>query len=219
MYKLTEYEPALRSYSKALEMDPGCIDAWNGQIGCLIALDELHEADMWTKKAAEIVGESQDLLALQARICCRRGDIDRAYGLSDAAMQAPGNSALVWVVRGEIMLYSKNKQPEHCFDKAVAAERDYTVNMDIAGACMYAGRFTTAFKYLKPALDDYPELAPLWKMAADCYRLMGNRKKALECLATVIEIDPAYPGIRDTYEEVKNEGGIKNFLRNIFKRW
>ena len=123
LYTRRELEPALRSYSKALEIDPGSVDAWNGQIKCLINLDELHEADMWAKKAAEIVGESQDLLALRARICCRRGDFDRAFGLSDSAMQAPGNSALTWIVRGEIMLYARNKQPEYCFDKAVAAGR------------------------------------------------------------------------------------------------
>ncbi|MFA7232223.1 MAG: tetratricopeptide repeat protein [Victivallaceae bacterium] len=216
-YIQREYEPALRSYSKALEIDPGCADAWNGQINCLILLNELREADMWAKKAAEIIGESQELLALRARIFCRRGDFDRAYGLSDAAMQAPGNSPVAWVVRGEIMLYSKNKQPEHCFDKALAAARqDYTVRMDIAECCIYADKYTMAFKYLKPALDENPDSATLWMLAADCHRRFGNRKKALECLVTVNEIDPAYPGIEGMYARVTSEGGMKNLFRRIF---
>ena len=42
-YTKRELEPALRSYSKALEIDPGSAAAWNGQISCLIRLDELHE--------------------------------------------------------------------------------------------------------------------------------------------------------------------------------
>ena len=100
LYNNRDLEPALRSYSKALEIDPGGVDAWNGQISCLIHLDELHEAEMWTKKAVEIVGESQKLLALRARIFCRRGDFDRAYGLSDSSIQAAGNAPLAWIVRG-----------------------------------------------------------------------------------------------------------------------
>jgi len=218
-YDQRDLEPALRSYSKALEIDPGGIEAWNGQISCLINLDELHEADMWAKKAAEIVGESQQLLALRARICCRRGDFDRAFGLSDASMQAAGNSPLTWIVRGEIMLYARNKQPEYCFDKALAtAKQDYSICMDIAECCMFADKYAMAFKYLKPALDSNPDVAPLWMLTANCYRLFGNRKKAIECLDMVLEIIPEYTGAKELYKQIKSESGIKNFFRRLF-RW
>lgn len=218
-YNNRDLEPALRSYSKALEIDPGGVEAWNGQISCLILLDELYEAEMWAKKAAEIVGESQELLALRARICCRRGDFDRAFGLSDASMQAQGNSPLTWIVRGEIMLYARNKQPEYCFDKAVAAaKQEYSVYMDIAESCIYADKYTMAFSYLQPALDSNPGVAPLWVLTAKCYRLFGNRKKALECLNTALEISPDYPGSKELYEQIESETGIKNFFRKLFRR-
>jgi tetratricopeptide (TPR) repeat protein len=216
-YRSRDLEPALRSYSKALEIDPGSAEAWNGQINCLIQLNELYEAEMWSKKAVEIVGESQELLALQARVFCRRGDFDRAFGLSDSALQSPGNSPLIWVVRGEIMLYSRNKQPEFCFDKAVtAARQDYQTFMDIAECCMYAGKYALAFKYLKSAMDINPGIAPLWMMLAECYRMLGNRKKAVECLNKVMEVDPDY----DTTElirEVRAESGIRSFFRRLFR--
>ena len=218
-YNNRDLEPALRSYSKALEIDPGGVDAWNGQISSLILLDELHEAEMWAKKASEIVGESQELLALRARICCRRGDFDRAFGLSDSSMQAPGNSPLTWIVRGEIMLYARNKQPEYCFDKAVAAgQQNYSVYMDIAECCIYADKYTMAFSYLQPALDTNPDVAPLWMLAANCYRLFGNRRKALECLDMVLEIAPEYTGSKDLYEQIESETGLKYFFRHLF-RW
>lgn len=218
-YNNRDLEPALRSYSKALEIDPGDIDAWNGQISCLILLDELHEAEMWAKKASEIVGESQGLLALRARICCRRGDFDRAFGLSDSSMQAPGNSPLTWIVRGEIMLYARNKQPEYCFDKAVAAaKQDYSIYMDIAECCIYADKYTMAFTYLQTALDSNPDVASLWMLTASCYRLFGNRKKAIECLDMVLEIAPSYTGSAELYEQIKSETGIKNFFRRLFRR-
>jgi len=218
-YNNRDLEPALRSYSKALEIDPGGVEAWNGQISCLILLDELHEAEMWAKKASEIVGESQGLLALRARICCRRGDFDRAFGLSDSSMQAPGNSPLTWIVRGEIMLYARNKQPEYCFDKAVAAgKQDYSIYMDIAECCLYADKYTMAFTYLQTALDSDPDVASLWMLTANCYRLFGNREKAIECLDMVLEIAPAYTGSAELYEQIKSEAGIKNFFRRLF-RW
>ncbi len=213
-----ELEPALRSFSKALEIDPGSAEAWNGQIRCLILLDELHEAEVWSKKAAEIVGETQDLLALRARVCCRRGDFDRAYGLSDAAMQAPGNSPLIWIVRGEIMLYARNKEPEYCFDKAIAAAgKDYTVAMDIAESCAYAGRYTLAMRYLKPASEAKPDSAAIWIIAANCFRMLGKRKKAIECLEAALEIDQYCPGGDELKLALKHESRIKNLFRRIFK--
>jgi tetratricopeptide (TPR) repeat protein len=217
LYNRRELEPALRSYSKALEIDPGSADAWNGQINCLIHLEELHEADMWAKKATEIVGETQTLLTLRARIYCRRGDFDRAYGLSDAAMEIPGNSPLTWIVRGEIMLYAKNKQPEYCFDKAVATNKhDYTIYMDIAECCIYAKKYTMAFSYLKVTLNENPDIMILWMLNADCYRLLGNRKKALECLSKVLEIDPTY-NTENIYKQIKGASRIKNLFKRLFR--
>ena len=211
-------EPALRSYSKALEIDPGSVSAWNGQIGCLIRLGELHEAGLWAKKSAEIVGESQELLALRARIACRGGDFDRAYGLSDAAMQMAGNSPLAWVVRGEIMLYARNKRPEYCFDKALSVSgNDSGVVMDIVECCMFSGKNSLGFKYLTPALDRNPEAVSLWMLAARCFQRFGNRNRALECVDAVMERIPDDPGAENLRAELLNEGFLKNLFRRIFK--
>ena len=117
------------------------------------------------------------------------------------------------------MLYARNKQPEYCFDKAVGtARQDYTVSMDISECCIYADKYYMAFKYLKPALEANPDIAPLWMLAANCYRLFGNRKKAIECLKRVLEIAPGFSGSRELLHQIKSEKGIKNLFRRLF-RW
>ena len=216
--ELLQFNPggALEQYSKALEVDPGSPDAWCGQIDCLIQLQEYREARMWSKKAVEMVGESQRLLALQSLLHCRTGDFDRAYGLSDASIEAGGNLPFVWVVRGEIMLHA-GKDSEFCFKKAISVNPNlWQTKLDIASACIFNSKNTMALKYLESALDSDADVPAIWHLTGSCYYLLGRKKKCLEAYSRVIELNPSFPGIRDVYNEVKNEGFFKSLLRRIW---
>ena len=216
--ELLQFNPgaALELYSKALEVDPGSPDAWCGQIDCLIRLQEYREARMWSKKAVEMVGENQHLLALQSLLHCRTGDFDRAYGLSDASIEADGNLPLVWVVRGEIMLHA-GKDAEFCFKKAIsAAPENWQTKLDIASVCMFNAKNTMALKYLQIAQDNNPGVPAIWYLTGTCLHAMGKKKKCLEAYSRVIELNPAFPGVRETYNSIKNEGFLKSLMRRIW---
>ena len=52
--------------------------------------------------------------------------------LADAALRQEGESAYRWMVRGELLVTAKDEVNRHCFDKAILAERDWLVPLEIA---------------------------------------------------------------------------------------
>src|SRR4051812_5779366 len=57
------YEPALNAYSRALRFNRDMVEAWVGQIRCLICMGEYPEAVIWCDRALERFSQSSDLLA------------------------------------------------------------------------------------------------------------------------------------------------------------
>ncbi len=211
-----DIEASMRAYSKALEIDPGSTEAWIGQLSCLIELEELHESDIWIKKAIEIVGESQELLAIKARIKCRQGDFDRAYGLSDASLKFNGNSYLTWTVRGEILLYAKKKQSEHCFEKAINTfTNNYLVYADIIRSCLFAENYYLALNYAKQATELFINNPHAHLLAAKCYDNLGKTKLATKEIDIIMELNPDYCGVRKL---VMNDSAICKLFKILRRK-
>ena len=93
-------------------------------------------------------------MTIGARIKCRQGNFDRAYGLSDAPLEFDGNSFLAWTISGEILIYTKNKKPDNCFEKALNLfPNDYLVYADIIGSCLFAKNYYVAINYAKKVTE------------------------------------------------------------------
>lgn len=129
------YENALRLYSRTLEDDKSLVTGWLGQVQMLVLLDEAVEAELWSRKALELFPGNGDLMAGRAQGLGRNGDTTQALVLSDGSLKQTGQSAYRWQVRGELMAATKQETDRHCFDKAVQADPDWLVPLEIA--CIY----------------------------------------------------------------------------------
>ncbi|MEK6260285.1 MAG: tetratricopeptide repeat protein [Planctomycetota bacterium] len=127
------YENALRLYSRALEDDKSLVTGWLGQVQMLVLLGEFVEAELWSRKALELFPGNGDLMAGRAQALGRNGDTTQALVLSDGSLKQTGQSAYRWQVRGELMAATKQETDRHCFDKAVQADPDWLVPLEIAG--------------------------------------------------------------------------------------
>ena len=127
------YENALRLYSRALEDDKSLVTGWLGQVQMLVLLDEVVEAELWSRKALELFPGNGDLMAGRAQAMGRNGDTTQALSLSDGSLKQTGQSAYRWQVRGELMAATKQETDRHCFDKAVQADPGWLVPLEIAG--------------------------------------------------------------------------------------
>ncbi len=175
-----EYEQALKDYSAAVRIDGGAQEAWRGQLLCLLALEEYREVELWLKKAIELVGENADFLAIQALVCGRTGDFDRACGYSDAAMESSGCSPLPLIVRGELFLYCK-RNGEYCFEQAYTLSPNWKTALLIAQGCLFSRRrqgSMIALKYVKTALDREPQRSELYLMLAKVNLALGRNREA-----------------------------------------
>lgn len=108
-FKEGDYEGALRSYSRALNEDPNLVDAWVGEVRCLIELGELEEARTWVNKGLELFPESAEMLSVKSWVLARTYGLEDALKLTDKAITKKGPSRFVWLARGFVLLYTDSK--------------------------------------------------------------------------------------------------------------
>src|SRR5256885_12553915 len=72
--RLGLYEASLKYCSRALEVDKSLVAAWVGQGQMLIMLGEFPEAELWSRKALELLKNNAELIARRAQAPCRTGD-------------------------------------------------------------------------------------------------------------------------------------------------
>ena len=167
------YENALRLYSRSLEDDKSLVTGWLGQVQMLVFLDEAVEAELWSRKALELFPGNGDLMAGRAQALGRNGDKTQALLLSDGSLRQAGQSAYRWQVRGELMASTKQDTDRHCFDKAVQADPDWLVPLEIA--CLYLnldlpGR---AMDRARRAVELAPDRYFAWFVQARIQRELG----------------------------------------------
>lgn len=156
------YENGLRLYSRALEDDKSVVTGWLGQVQMLVFLDEVVEAELWSRKALELFPGNGDLLAGRAQALGRRGDFAQALSLSDGSLKQPGQSAYRWQVRGELMAATRQETDRHCFDKALQADPDWLVALENALICLHLDLPGRAIAPARRAIELAPERYYVW---------------------------------------------------------
>jgi tetratricopeptide (TPR) repeat protein len=200
------YENGLRFYSRALELDKSLITAWLGQVQMLVFLEEYPEAELWARKALELFRNHGDLLAGRAQALARLGDVSAALALCDAALKHDGQSAYRWIVRGELLLAKREDLDRHCFDKAVLADKDWLVPLEIAGIYLHYRVPSKALMRLRQAAELAPDNAFVWYRKGLCERALDLDDAARKSLKRSIELFPNYADAHRTLAELDNQG-------------
>lgn len=210
-----EYEPALKDYSRVTGLDSGAIDAWKGQIMCLLEMEEYKEAELWYGKAVEIIGENQDILALRALIAARTGDFDKACAFSDASLEATGKSPLPFVARGELFMYS-NRNADYCFNQACeSTPGDWQTIVLIANSCIFKATTKSimlGMKYLQPFIDKHPQIPELYIPLGRMQMFLGKNNLAYQAFDQAIGLCPDITSLKALREQTKKRKGFFAWL-------
>lgn len=204
--RVGNYESALRMYSRALELDRSVVDGWVGQVQMLVLLDECPEAELWSRKAIELFPGNGELFAGRAQSLCRRKDIKQAQELSDGALAREGESAYRWMVRGEIMLATKQKTVDHCFQKAKVIDSDWLVPTEIALICRQYGSPAKGITHLKDALQKSGEEVYVWYLLGLCQADLDMNAAARRSFEQCLEADPHHEPARHQLADLDNRG-------------
>ncbi len=200
------FENALRFYSRALELDRSLVEAWVGQVQMLIALAEYKEAELWSRKALELFRNQGELLAARAQAVCRQGDRREAQTLCDAALAQAGNSAYPWIVRGELMVASKEGIDRHCFDKAVQLDRDWLVLLEIAQVYLHYRTPSKALTRIRQAVEKVPDNAHCWFIQSQCEEELDLTERARASLKRCLELVPGHAAAQRRLTVLANQG-------------
>ena len=174
-----EFEPALRFYARMLEYEPGSIAAWTGQVRSLIELGEFHEAKVWADKALERFPTAPELLAAKGVALGRLGDVDTALAFSDASLEERGDTAYIWLARGDVLLARKEKRADFCFERACALAGGNWIVSWLAGRIRYYyGQFAAALKLAETAAQLDAGQFVSWMLLGDCQLAVGMADSA-----------------------------------------
>ena len=213
------YENALRFFSRALEFDKTLILAWVGQIRMLVELQEYPEAVLWSTKALEMFRDNPELMAGKAQALGRQGDVPTALPLSDGALQKPGQSAYRWIVRGELMVATRQQTDAYLFQKAVLADPDWLVPLEIARVFLFYDKPTKAVPWAKRAVQQAPSSPYTSLVEGICHARAKNTPLARKCFERCLELVPNH---RDAQSELEKLGAggwsLTGGLRRLFGR-
>jgi tetratricopeptide (TPR) repeat protein len=209
------YERALNFYSRALEMDRSLVAGWVGQVQMLVQLDECPEAELWSRKGLELFPNNGELMAARAQAYCRTGDVKQAFALCDGSLQQAGESAYRWMVRGELMIATKQDMDRHCFDKAQELDADWLVPLEIARIELYYRRPGKALARTRRALEINPEEAYAWYVQGMCQAEFGLTRGARDSFQRCLELSPRHAYAQEQLIRLKrwNLSPIKLFRR------
>jgi tetratricopeptide (TPR) repeat protein len=213
------YENALRLYSRALELDKSLVEGWLGQVQQLVLLDEVKEAELWSRKALELFPNNGDLMGGRAQALCRLGDLKQGHIVSDGAIKQPGQSAYRWIVRGELMLAARQDVEQHCFGKARQLSSDWLVALEIALVYLFYDRPSRALDQARQAVETGADSAYAWFVQGRCEAELGLVRPAQRSLARCRELCPDHAEAQRLATEL-GSGGVSFFrrLKQFFRR-
>ncbi len=169
-----EFEHALRLYGKVIEFNPQNAAAWSGQVRMLVELGQVLEARRWADKALDCFPRDPELLAAKAVALGRSGDLQGALAFSDSAIEERGDTAYVWLARGDVMLARRESRAGYCFEKALLlAPGDWSVAWLAARVRYYYSQFALALKLLQQAVELNATHFLVWLELGRCQEALG----------------------------------------------
>jgi tetratricopeptide (TPR) repeat protein len=195
------FEQALRDYSKVLEYNPLSPEAWAGQAKMLIELEEYREASLWADKGLEKLPHCAELLATKAVALARLGDTAAALTYSDNAMAEKGETAYLWLSRGDVLLSAKEARYADCFERAFQLEPSaWTLPWLASRICAFYEKIALALKLAQKALELDATRAIVWAQIGFCQLGLNLPHLAEKSFVQARELDSrcedAYEGIR-----------------------
>jgi tetratricopeptide (TPR) repeat protein len=213
------YENALRYYSRALEWDKSLVAGWLGQVQMLIQQGETTEAELWARKSLELFKGQGDLMAGRAQALARIGDRKTALELCDAALKQTGQSAYRWMVRGELLVVSKDDIDRHCFDKAVQADPDWLVPLEIALIYQVHNLPSRALMRARQAVEKAPDRFYCWYVQGCCEQELSLDRQAAQSFKRCLELSPRHVEASRHLEELTNQPwSLTRSLRRLLGR-
>ena len=212
------YESALQYYSRALEEDKAQIDCWTGQVQMLVQLEEYPEAELWSRKALELFPGHAELTAARAQALCRHRRMQEAQATIDQALTQPGETAFRWMIRGELLLATRQKTHQFCFDRAMLCGNDWLAPVEAAMIYRYYHQPSNALTRARLSIERDPAAAYAWFIVACCQNDLGMTIPARRSLDHCLDLRPDYREAQEMHIALGAGGSFWKTIRRLWSR-
>ena len=186
----------------------------------LVLLGEFPEAELWARKALELFRGQGDLMAGRAQALARIGDRTTAHGARrrgasgrrGARPTAGWSAASCWSS-------TRDEVDQHCFDKAVQADRDWLVPLEIALIYLYHEQPSKALLRARQAVEKAPDSFYAWFVQGQCEQALGFDRQAKISYERCLELSPRHVEASRKLAELANQGwSLSKGLRRLIGR-
>ena len=193
-YNSTQYQDAIESYTKAIELEPGNALFYNDR-GCAYENMNIHD------KAIEEYETAIDLNPNDAIFYCNRGDAysnlgsyDKAFNDYKKALQLDSNCSYAYMGRGHLYeLLGNNSRAIDEYNKAIMITPQDDVSYENRGYIYFKLKdYDKAIDDLNKAIELAPNYANSYKHYGTVLKKKGDYKAAIDYLTTAISLNPNY---------------------------
>ncbi len=192
--KRGEYEKAVASYDRAIELDKYNPDLWYNKGLALIGLGRYEDALSCYQRATKIKPFDADLWLSRGAALSALGRHEEALESYDRAVEFGSEKADVWNNRGTILAnLGRYEEALGSYDRAVEIEPKEADAWNNRGTILAdLGRYEEALESYDRVVEIEPEEADAWNNRGSALHRMGRYQEAQECYNRAISLDPLH---------------------------
>ncbi|MGB7442146.1 MAG: tetratricopeptide repeat protein [Coleofasciculaceae cyanobacterium] len=192
LYQLGQYEEALASYEKALEIKPDLHEAWYNRGVALYKLGRYEEAIASYEKALEIKPDNYAAWNNKGNALGELGRYEEAIASYERALEIKPDNYAAWNNRGNALGELGHYEEEIAsYERALEIKPDDDTAWYNKGiALSELGRDEEAIASYEKALQFKPDDDAAWYNKACCYALQNQIDLGLENLQKAINLNP-----------------------------
>jgi tetratricopeptide (TPR) repeat protein len=194
-----EYEQAIASYDKALEIKPDYHEAWYNRGVALGNLGRLEEAIASYDQALEFKPDYHEAWNNRGIALRNLGRFEQAIASYDRALEFKPDKHEAWNNRGNALFnLGRFEQAIASYDQALEFKPDYHEAWNNRGiALLNLGRFEQAIASYDRALEFKPDDPEAWNNRGNALANLGRFEQAIASYDRALEFKPDYP---DTWD-------------------
>ena len=203
------YEEAVASFDKAIEIKPKFADVWSSKGDALRRLKKYDEAVASFDKALELKPKNADVWMNKGIVLGRFLERnDDAIACYDKAIEIDPKNAMTWNHKGNALSWNKPSDDAiACYDKAIEIDPEQAVFWTNKGLVLVRlKKYEESIASFDKAIEIDSWDADTWRRKADALRKLEMYDDAIVCYDKAIKIDPkdatAWKGMRITLKKL-----------------
>src|SRR5262249_8158126 len=124
-----------------------------------------------------------------------------------------------WMVRGELLVSGRDEVDRHCFDKAVLADRDWLVPLEIALIYLHHQQPSKALLRARPAVEKAAGSFYPLPIQGQCEQAIGFDRQARTSYERCLELSPRHVEASRKLAELDDRGwSLSRGVRRLIGR-